>query len=126
VVGRLPVEVENSAYRVIEEMLCALNEVAALRVSLSVENDMLRVVVRSCHQGTRPYFNADEQLDCGLATARARLELIGGTLLVDSGTNDDIGLIAEIPLARTPSDTHSGVSVGGDPLERVDEVSAGG
>lgn len=126
VAGRLPVEVETSAYRAIEEMLCALGAVAALRVSLSVESDKLRVVVRSCDQGTRPQLTVDDKLDRGLATARARLELIGGALLVDSATKENIGLIAEIPLARTPSDMHSAVSLGGAPLERLDQVSAGG
>lgn len=125
VAGRLPTEVETSAYRVIEEMLCALNTVASLRVSLLVENDTLRVAVRSCGQGTRSHLTADDKLDRGLATARARLELIGGTLLLDWDRNDNIGLIAEIPLAWTPSGTHTGVSVGGAPLERLDQVSAG-
>jgi signal transduction histidine kinase len=95
--GRLPVEVETSTYRVIEEMLQALHGTAAIDVSLAMKDEGLRIVVNGDHGA--PANGEVEPLDARLTTTRARLELIGGALRIGSDADDDL-LLAEIPLQR--------------------------
>jgi hypothetical protein len=76
----------------VEEGIQALG--GSLEVRLSVEHDRgrLRIELRS-HQAAEY-----EQLLAKLATARARLELIGGTLQTSSNGTGTTGILAEIPL----------------------------
>lgn len=97
--GRLPAEVEASSYRVIEELLNALSGVLAVHVTLAVEGGRLRVVLASGDHGASTHMAIDDELDRRLTTARAHLELLGGTLLVTSGTDDGVRLVADIPLS---------------------------
>ncbi len=103
--GRLPIEVETSAYRVIEELLAALPGDRALFVGLATEDDRLRIVVDGDGQpDALPCLSGeDEHLCGGLTTVRARLELIGGALVVSPRAGDERDasgplLVAEIPL----------------------------
>lgn len=98
--GRLPMEVETSAYRVIEELLRALPGARALCVRLAIGDGRLRIAVDGggARDALTYLSGEDERLDRGLRTARARLELIGGALVVSSGAGDGALLVAEIPV----------------------------
>ncbi len=101
--GRLPMEVETSAYRVIEELLQALPGARALHVRLAVEDGGLRVAIGGNGEpDALPCLSGEDECG-GLTTVRARLELIGGALVVSPRAADDRGaggplLVAEIPL----------------------------
>lgn len=92
--GRLPVEIETSAYRVVEEMLRALSGSTSVDVSLAVQDGGLRIVVNG--DGGAPVDVELDPLEAALATTRARLELIGGALRIRSGVGYD-QLLAWIP-----------------------------
>lgn len=83
-------EVETCAYYLVEETTQALDGPLDVRVQINDAGDSLRIELTAHEPGH------DEQLPARLATVRARLELIGGTLeMSSSGTP---GIVAEVPL----------------------------
>lgn len=90
----LGAEVETCAYHLVEDATQALEGPLDVELRLDHAGGMLRIHVSGGEVGT------DEPL-LGLATAQARLELIGGTLGVTADGDLRVGILAEIPLRPT-------------------------
>jgi signal transduction histidine kinase len=90
----LGAEVETCAYHLVEDAIRAL--AGSLEVQLSVDEDRGRLAIRvSSHDAGAP-----ERLLARLATAHARLELIGGILEPTVNGSGPHGILAEVPLHR--------------------------
>jgi signal transduction histidine kinase len=89
-------DVETCAYHVAEDAIRALD--GSLIVTLNVDYDRksLRIELGGHSLDER------EQLLAKLATARARLELIGGTLQTSTNVSGRTTIIAELPLRPAP------------------------
>ena len=107
--GRLPPEVETTAYRVVQEALTnALKHALARNISIVLERKggQLRVIVEDdgigfdpdavAHDGRGEDGHARPHL--GLSGIRERLDLVGGTLNVESSPGAGATLFARIPL----------------------------
>jgi|GEM_PF-1716926 Signal transduction histidine kinase len=98
-VERLPAGVDISVYRNVDEVLKALDGATDVRVSVVDEQGrLLRIVIDSSSSE-----QDEREVQEKLATARARLELLGGALRTNSrppeGTSTStITVVAEIPL----------------------------
>ncbi len=89
-------ELETCVYHVIEDAIQALDGSLTIKLSADDDRDTLRIEL-SGHS-----VDQHQQLLDRLATARARLELIGGTLLTSSQGTDRTDIVAELPLRRMP------------------------
>jgi signal transduction histidine kinase len=89
-------ELETCVYHVVEDAIQALDGSLNIKLSADDEHDTLRIEL-SGHS----IYQRQHMLD-RLATARARLELIGGTLLTSSRGADRTDIVAELPLRRMP------------------------
>jgi signal transduction histidine kinase len=89
--GDLPPELETCAYHVVEDAIKVLDGPLVVQLNVDPDRNRLRIELRS-----RCLYR-HEQLS-NLATARARLELIGGTLHTSSNGTDRISIAAELPL----------------------------
>jgi signal transduction histidine kinase len=95
-VGRLPTNVEATAYFVISEALTNVVKHARAdraTVTVQVEHGELRVAIRDDGIG-----GADPALGSGLVGLRDRVEALGGTLEVTSPAGGGTTLLIEIPL----------------------------
>lgn len=91
-------EVETCAYRVVEDAIEALE--GSLLVHVSVDHDRARLRIElDGHRPAQP-----DQLQAKLATARARLELLEGTLDTSSNGAGAVRVVAELPLHTAPKD----------------------
>jgi signal transduction histidine kinase len=86
-------EVETCAYHVVEEAIQALG--GPLDVQLGVDQDTGRLRIELTGQAAGEH---EQQPPARLATSRARLELIGGTLQMSSNGTGTTGILAEVPL----------------------------
>jgi signal transduction histidine kinase len=93
----LPPEIETCVYHVVEDAIKALDGPLNVNINASDERDTLRIEL-SGHSMSAP-----GQLRGKLATARARLELIGGTLQTGAHRTPRTDIVAELPLHRTTS-----------------------
>lgn len=91
----LPPEIETCVYHVVEDAIKALDGPLNVTINADDERDTLRIEL-SGHSVSAP-----GQLRDNLATARARLELIGGTLQSSAHRTPRTNIIAELPLHRT-------------------------
>lgn len=92
---RLPADVETAAYRVVEGILHALPGPASVVVDRSGE-ESVRIAVR-CDEPCADHAPAD--LECALASTRARLELMGGRLELAEDEDGCFTVAGELPLA---------------------------
>ena len=97
--GRLPGQVEISAYYVIAEALTnAAKHARASAVTVTVETDdaaaVLRVAIRDDGAG-----GADFRRGTGLVGLKDRVEALGGRIFLDSPPGAGTSLRAELPLA---------------------------
>ena len=94
----LPAEVETCAYHFVEDAIKQLAGSLAVQLTVDSDRNRLRIEVRGC------VLDQHDAL-AHLATARARLELIGGALYpISTGSGKTI-LTAELPLReRFPTD----------------------
>jgi signal transduction histidine kinase len=93
--GDLTPEIETCVYHVVEDAIQALGGPLSISLNADDDRDTLRIEL-SGHSVHEP-----EQLRGKLATARARLELIGGTLEMSSQGTHITEIVAELPLHRT-------------------------
>jgi signal transduction histidine kinase len=103
--GRLPEEVEVSAYYVVAEALTNAAKhsgAAAVSVEVEVAADALRVTVRDDGAG-----GADLARGTGLAGLKDRVEALGGRILLDSRRGAGTSLQAEFPLTATNDGANS-------------------
>ena len=91
----LATEIETCVYHVVEDAIQALDGPLNIEMNADDERDTLRIEL-SGHSVHGP-----EQLLGKLATARARLELIGGTLQTSAHRTPRTDIVAELPLHRT-------------------------
>lgn len=91
----LPPEIETCVYHVVEDAIKALDGPLNVNMNADDERDTLRIEL-SGHSLSGP-----GQLLGKLATARARLELIGGTLQTGAHRTPRADIVAELPLHRT-------------------------
>lgn len=89
-------ELESCAYHVVEDAIQDLDGSLSVRLSADDDRDTLRIELSG-----HPIYQHEQLLD-RLATARARVELIGGTLQASSQTSDRTDIVAELPLRRIP------------------------
>ena len=87
-------EVETCVYHVVEDAIQALD--GSVNVELSADEDLDTLRIELSGHCT----DQNEQLLDRLATARARLELIGGTLQTSSEGTHRTDIVAELPLRR--------------------------
>jgi signal transduction histidine kinase len=92
----LATELETCAYHVVQDAIQALDGSLIVRVNVDHDRDKLRINVGG------PRIDRDEQVLAKLATARARVDLIGGTLQTNSTGTDGTDIVAELPLDATP------------------------
>lgn len=92
----LTAEVETCAYRVTEDAILALDGPLTVKLNVDPSRDRLRIELDGHAVDER------ERLVIKLATARARLELIGGTLQTTSEPAGRTKIVAELPLRRSP------------------------
>ena len=100
-VERLPPEVETTIYRVVQEALTnAAKHAQATRVSvvLSRTENEARVAVEDDGRGFDPGAVGRDRL--GLAGMRERVELLGGTLEIESSSESGTTVLARIPLPK--------------------------
>jgi len=98
--ARLPREAETSIYRVIEEVLDAMNLAPTIGVTLTTQAEVARLVIDAGFadgDGARGGEN-ERRLNDELVATRARVELIGGSLHIGSLDGEGVRVIAEIPL----------------------------
>ncbi len=88
-------EIETCVYHVVEDAIQALDGPLNIKMNADDERDTLLIEL-SGHSVDGP-----EQLLGKLATARARLELIGGTLQTSAPRTPRTDIVAELPLHRT-------------------------
>ncbi len=93
-------QIETCVYRVVEDAIQALDGSLSIKLRPDRDRDTLRIEV-SGHSMYRP-----ERLLDRLATARARVELIGGTLQTSPHATDGTSIIAELPLHPTITDSN--------------------
>jgi len=87
--------VETCVYHVVEDAIRALDGSLTVKLNVDHDRDTLRIEVVGHADQREPSL-------AKLATARARLELIGGTLLTSSDETGRPGMLAELPLSPTP------------------------
>jgi signal transduction histidine kinase len=100
--ARLPPPVEIAAFRVVQEALTNIARHAETHeafVQLLADAEALTVVVRDRGQGFDP---ASANPSSGLSGMRERVELLGGTLTLDSGEGEGTVIAAEVPLTVSP------------------------
>jgi PAS domain S-box-containing protein len=100
--ARLPPPVEIAAFRVVQEALTNIVRHAETHeafVQLLADAEALTVVVRDRGQGFDP---ASANPSSGLSGMRERVELLGGTLTLDSGPGEGTVIAAEVPLTVSP------------------------
>jgi signal transduction histidine kinase len=95
-------EIATCLYHVVEDAIQALDGPLSISLNADEDRDTLRIELsgHSVHE--------HEQLRGKLATAEARLELIGGTLEMSSEGTHMIDVVAELPLHRTTGLPHDG------------------
>jgi len=95
-------EIATCLYHVVEDAIQALDGPLSISLNADDDCDTLRIELsgHSVHQ--------HEQLRGKLATAQARLELIGGTLEMSSEGTHMIDIVAELPLHRPTGLPHDG------------------
>lgn len=100
----LPAITETCAYHFAEDAIHALSGPLTVRLDVDQARNrlLIRVSGRSVHQ--------PEQLLGELGTARARLELLGGSLRTRSGKTGTVAVVAELPLPPA-SDDRAAVTV---------------
>lgn len=95
--SRLPLPVETTAYRLVQEAISNATkhaEATAIEVTVSVEQDRVRVVIEDNGHGFDPKQCSP---GLGLVSMRERAELLRGSLRIESGANGT-SVIAELPL----------------------------
>lgn len=89
-------EIETCVYHVVEDALRVLDGSVVVQLNVDHDRDRLRIELG----GRR--LDQHEQLLAKLATARARLELMDGTLRTSSNGTGKTDIVAELPLRATP------------------------
>jgi signal transduction histidine kinase len=87
---RLAPEVETATYRAIEELLDALVDAASVQVSLTATSRWVQIVLEASP-------SADAEVHVDVVITRARVELIGGSLLVRAIPGGGRGILVQIP-----------------------------
>ena len=97
----LPEEISICLFRVLQEALKnAITHSGSqhLQVSLSVELDEIRLMVRDSGAGFDPQ-GAMEARGIGLMSMKERLKLVGGTLSIDSRLHSGTTVHARVPIS---------------------------
>jgi PAS domain S-box-containing protein len=97
--SRLPQEVETALYRVVQEALTNVQRHAeAQQVSISVEcrDDSVAVVIEDDGRGC-DVEAAEQTQRLGLLGMRERVELVGGTLTIESTPNQGTAIYVRVP-----------------------------
>jgi len=99
VAGRLPSEIETAIYRTVQESLTnVVKHAHARRVSvlLTVTGGKIKAVIEDDGKGFDP---SEPGEGVGLLGIRERMELLDGTLTMESGESGGTTIAAEVPLA---------------------------
>jgi signal transduction histidine kinase len=103
-IGRIPVEIETAAYRIVQEALTNVARHAQVQevfVGLVMQDDTLWVEVLDNGKGFD--FSAEpDRPSSGLSGMRERAGLLGGYLLVESFLNQGTQVLAALPLSDRP------------------------
>jgi signal transduction histidine kinase len=97
---RLPLEMETALYRIAQEALTnVVRHAQATRVDvlLMQERDMITLMVEDNGVGFDPE-NHDASGRLGLLGIRERVEMLGGTLLLESAPGAGVTLRVQVPL----------------------------
>ena len=104
VLGRIPVEIETAAYRIVQEALTNVARHAQVQevfVGLVMQDDTLWVEVLDNGKGFDITAEPDRP-SSGLSGMRERAGLLGGYLLVESFLNQGTQVLAALPLSDHP------------------------
>jgi signal transduction histidine kinase len=111
---RAPADVEQVAYRVVQEALAnALKHARATHVYISIElGDTLRCEVRDDGRGfdTSSVDSALSRGSLGLHLVRERIERAGGRLLLHSGPGSGTSIVFDLPLPASAAPEREAVS----------------
>ena len=102
--GRIPVEIETAAYRIVQEALTNVARHARVQevfVGLVMQDDTLWVEVLDNGKGFDITAEPDRP-SSGLSGMRERAGLLGGYLLVESFLNQGTQVLAALPLSDRP------------------------
>ena len=102
--GRLPLEIETAAYRIIQEALTNVArhaQVSEVLVGLVVQEKTLWVEVLDKGKGFEVSIES-EKVSSGLSGMRERVSLLGGYLVVESFLNQGTQIVAALPLTDQP------------------------
>lgn len=88
-------ELETCVYHVVEDAIKALDGSLTIKLNVDDARDVLLIELRGRSMYDR------ERLLSRLATARARVELIGGALQTSSQPSHTTDIVAQLPLRRT-------------------------
>jgi signal transduction histidine kinase len=102
--GRIPIEIETAAYRIVQEALTNAARHAQVKevfVGLALQRDTLWVEVLDNGKG----FDISAEMEkpsTGLSGMRERASLLGGYVLVESFLNQGTQVVAALPLTDHP------------------------
>ena len=102
--GRLPLEIETAAYRIIQEALTNVArhaQVSEVLVGLVVQEKTLWVEVLDKGKGFEISAES-ERPSSGLSGMRERVGLLGGYLVLESFINQGTQIVAALPLTDQP------------------------
>jgi signal transduction histidine kinase len=102
--GRLPLEIETAAYRIIQEALTNVArhaQVSEVLVGLVVQENTLWVEVLDKGKGFEVSAES-EKPSSGLSGMRERVGLLGGYLVLESFLNQGTQIVAALPLTDQP------------------------
>jgi signal transduction histidine kinase len=102
--GRLPLEIETAAYRIIQEALTNVArhaQVNEVLVGLVVQENTLWVEVLDKGKGFEVSTEA-EKPSSGLSGMRERVGLLGGYMVLESFINQGTQIVAALPLTDQP------------------------
>jgi len=108
--GRLPPEVETALYRVVQEALLNVVKHAQahqVRIRLEVRDGRLRGVVEDDGQGfdlAQVQRTSGRGRGMGLLGMQERMELLGGTLHIETAASQGTRVLIELPLRSLPEE----------------------
>jgi signal transduction histidine kinase len=101
---RFALEVETAVYRIVQEALTNVarhTRVREVRVTITVDAEMLRLRIADCGPGITPAVLAARGVSTGLESMRERAELLQGLYMIDSSPAQGTRILVEIPVGSS-------------------------
>ena len=107
---RFTLEAETAVYRIVQEALTNVarhTRVREVQVTITVDAEILRLLVADCGPGITPAVLAARGVSTGLDSMRERAELLRGFCIVDSSPGQGTRILVEIPVGSTTLIRHA-------------------